>query len=111
MAAAGTVDGRYPLGTMQIDVRDGVAHVAGTTTIAGSTATADRLFRAIAGDQPTDASLLRAAAQTSTNPARVLGRADLGALAPGARADLVALDSASLRVTAVVRAGELVATG
>lgn len=111
MAAAGSVDGRYPLGTMEIDVRDGVAHVAGTTTIASSTATADRLFRAIAGDQPTDASLLRAVAQTSTNPARVLGRADLGVLAPGARADLVALDTATLRVTTVVRAGEPVATG
>ena len=111
MAAAGSVDGRYPWGTMEIEVRDGVAQVAGSTTIAGSTATADRLFRAIAGAEPTDAALLTAVAQTSTNPARVLGRDDLGALAPGARADLVALDSASLRVATVIRAGEQVATG
>jgi N-acetylglucosamine-6-phosphate deacetylase len=111
MAAAGSVDGRYSLGAVEIDVRRGVARVAGSATIAGSTATADRLFRSIAGADPTDASLLRAVAQTSTNPARVLGRGDLGTLTPGTRADLVALDSATLAVRAVVRAGEQVVTG
>ncbi len=39
MAAAGMSDGAYRLGSLAVDVTDGVARVAGTDTIAGSTAT------------------------------------------------------------------------
>jgi N-acetylglucosamine-6-phosphate deacetylase len=39
MAAAGMPDGAYRLGSLAVDVVDGVAKVAGTDTIAGSTAT------------------------------------------------------------------------
>ena len=45
MAAAGMADGAYPLGPLAVDVVDGVARVAGTDTIAGSTATMDQVFR------------------------------------------------------------------
>ena len=38
-------DGGYRLGPLAVDVVDGVARVAGTDTIAGSTATMDRQFR------------------------------------------------------------------
>ncbi|MGH3632927.1 MAG: N-acetylglucosamine-6-phosphate deacetylase, partial [Mycobacterium sp.] len=48
-AAAGAGDGRFRLGKIDIDVADGVARVPGTSTIAGSTATMDQLFRAAAG--------------------------------------------------------------
>ena len=51
MAAAGAGDGDYPLGGLGVEVADGVARVAGTDTIAGSTATMDRLFRSAAGDR------------------------------------------------------------
>jgi N-acetylglucosamine-6-phosphate deacetylase len=110
MAAAGHRDGRYALGGLDIEVSGGVALVAGTTTIAGSTATMDQLFRAVAGEQPTDESLLRAVRQTAANPARVLGRDDIGRVAAGARADLVVLDGSSLEVRAVMRSGGWVTT-
>ena len=45
MAATGMADGVYHLGPVAVDVVDGVARVAGTDTIAGSTATMDRVFR------------------------------------------------------------------
>ncbi len=45
IAAAGCDDGAFRLGTVPIDVVSGVARVHGTSTIAGSTATMDRLFR------------------------------------------------------------------
>ena len=45
MAAAGMADGAYRLGSLSVDVRDGIARVAGTDTIAGSTATMDHVFR------------------------------------------------------------------
>ncbi len=44
MAATGMTDGVYHLGPVEVDVVDGVARVAGTDTIAGSTATMDRQF-------------------------------------------------------------------
>ena len=113
MAAAGLGDGALPARRLAVDVRDGVARIAGTDTIAGSTTTMDQLFRQRRGagsGRPTDEALLRAVRQTAANPARVLGRADIGALEPGRRADLVVLD-ADLRVTGVVVGGRPVAGG
>lgn len=105
MAAAGAGDGRYLLGSLEVEVDGGVARVAGTQTVAGSTATADRLFRAVAGPEPDDADLVRAARQTSVDPARALGRPDRGGLRPGAAADAVVLDPESLEVRRVLRRG------
>lgn len=106
MAAAGMPDGSYRLGTLDVDVTGGVAHVAGTDTIAGSTATMDRLFRFALehGEGEPDAALLQAVRQTSVNPARTVGFDTVG-LQVGGRADIVVLDGSS-HVTAVIRAGE-----
>ena len=90
MAAAGASDGDYPLGSLDVTVRDGVARVAGSDTIAGSTLTMDAALRIAvqqAGIDPVDA----VAALTLT-PARVLQRHDLGLLRPGFAADAVLLD-------------------
>lgn len=91
MDAAGHGDGDYRLGAMDVEVRGGVARLAGGGSIAGSSATMDRLFRAAVG-AGSDAELLDAVRQTSVNQARVMGWDDLGRIAPGARADLVVLD-------------------
>lgn len=115
MAAAGMADGRYRLGALPVEVASGVAKLAGTDTIAGSTATMDQLFRFVLqhSDLDPDAALVAAVRQTSVNPARALGLSDpgltdggpaLGDLAVGAAADLVVLD-ADLTVTAVMRRG------
>ena len=105
MAAAGMADGRYRLGPVAVDVVDGVARVAGTQTIAGSTATMDRQFRFAVTDSglPRDEALMAAVRQASINPARALGLPCTG-LVPGASADLVVLD-ADLAVTGVLRQG------
>jgi len=105
MAAAGMADGRYRLGSLAVDVIDGVARVAGTDTIAGSTATMDHVFRyAVAhSGLPRDEALLAAVRQSSVNPARALGLPKAG-LAVGAAADLVVLD-AGLAVTGVLHHG------
>ena len=110
MAAAGMPDGSYRLGTLGVDVTGGVAHVAGTDTIAGSTATMDQLFRfavehGAADDGSADAALLQAVRQTSVNPARAVGFPTVG-LHVGGRADLVVLDT-TLQVSTVMRGGEL----
>ena len=105
MAATGMPDGRYHLGNLAVDVTDGVATVAGTDTIAGSTATMDRLFRfAVAhGGSSRDEALTMAVRQSSLNPARALGLSGTG-LVPGASADAVVMD-ARLAVAGVLRRG------
>ena len=105
MAAAGMADGTYRIGSLAVAVAGGVAHLAGTQTIAGSTATMDRVFRfAVANSGlARDDALQLAVAQSSTNPARALGLPS-PALVAGGRADLAVLD-AELAVVDVMRAG------
>ncbi|TCL86377.1 N-acetylglucosamine 6-phosphate deacetylase [Curtobacterium sp. PhB142] len=93
MGAAGAADGSYRLGSLDVTVTDGVAHVAGTDTIAGSTLTQDVALRnavSLAGR-----TLPEAVAALTSVPAAALGLGDrLGQLAPGYAADLVALSPA-----------------
>jgi N-acetylglucosamine-6-phosphate deacetylase len=105
MAATGMSDGVYHLGPLAVDVVGGVARVAGTDTIAGSTATMDHVFRFAVTHSgfPRDEALMAAVRQASINPARALGLPSTG-LVPGAAADLVVLDS-DLAVTGVLRQG------
>ncbi|EGD54617.1 N-acetylglucosamine-6-phosphate deacetylase [Gordonia neofelifaecis] len=113
MVATGMPDGAYRLGSLDVTVDAGVARVAETGAIAGSTATMDRLFaRTVAGlsagagngGAPSDDVLIGAAAMTAGNPARVLRRPDIGVLAVGRRADLVVLDE-DFRVAEVLSGG------
>jgi N-acetylglucosamine-6-phosphate deacetylase len=108
IAAAGCADGSFRLGTNQVDVVSGVARVHGTSTLAGSTATMDRLFRAVAGlPSDPDAGLVAAVTMTSATPARVLGLDLVGSLRKGLDANLVVFNQ-DLQVTAVMVDGDWV---
>lgn len=102
MAAAGAGDGHYRLGPLDVDVCGGVATVTGTSTIAGSTLTLDQAIRYAVREVGIPVETAVAAA--TIVPARLLGRDDIGRLATGCRADLVALDR-DLQVLAVWRRG------
>jgi N-acetylglucosamine-6-phosphate deacetylase len=106
VAAAGCADGQYRLGAVPIDVVSGVARVHGTSTIAGSTATMDRLFRSVVAA----AGLAAAAQMTSTTPARALGLERVGSLRAGYDANLVVLDR-DLQVAAVMVRGDWLVDG
>jgi N-acetylglucosamine-6-phosphate deacetylase len=108
MAAAGMSDGSYRLGPLEVAVVNGVARVAGTDTIAGSTATMDHQFRFAVEHcgLPRDEALMAAVRQASITPARALGFSPTE-LTAGADADLVVLD-AELAVTGVMRKGSWV---
>ncbi len=91
MAAAGSADGDYTLGDLTVAVRDGLAMLRGTNTIAGSTLTQDRALRIAMRD----AHIAPAAAveALTLTPARALGLDHRhGLLAPGFVADAVLLD-------------------
>lgn len=101
MAAAAAGDGDYILGELAVEVRDGVARLAGQDTIAGSTLTLDKAVRNAVAAGVDLAPVLRAA---SAVPADYLGLDSVGRLAPGKRADLIVLDDA-LNVTKVMWRG------
>jgi len=104
MAATGAGDGLYQLGSLDVEVKDGVAHLAGTGSLAGSDALAGS--GSLAGSTLTQDRALRLAIErvgvplaeavgaVTLTPARVLGlESRHGLLAPGYVADAVQLDS------------------
>lgn len=93
MAAACSADGHYLLGTLDVDVMDGVARLTDGGSIAGSTLTMDRAVRRAVLDVGLDP--VDAVNAATLVPARFLGMdGEIGALAPGHRADVVILDDA-----------------
>ncbi len=98
MAAAAATPGRYRLGDIDVDAIDGRAVITGTTTLAGSTLTADRALRTVV--TRCDVALHDAVAALTTTPARAIGEQP-ALLVPGASAELVILN-AHLDVTAVL---------
>lgn len=107
MAATGCGDGPSRIGPLAVDVRDGIARIAGTDTIAGSTLTQDVALRGAVAAGIDWRSAIRA---LTVQPAQYLGLTDVGVLRPGARADLVALD-ADWRVVGVWHRGVRTDTG
>ena len=90
MAAAAAADGDYRLGSLNVSVRNGLAMLSGTSTIAGSTLTQDVALRLALSDVGLDPAA--AVAALTSVPARALGLGDrLGLLEPGYAADAVAL--------------------
>jgi N-acetylglucosamine-6-phosphate deacetylase len=106
IAAAGSADGSFPFGALEVDVVSGVARLRGTSTIAGGTATMDQLLRNVLKwlGPASDDALVAAVRMTSATPAAALGLNDVGALRAGLRADLVVLDR-DWRVSAVMAGG------
>jgi N-acetylglucosamine-6-phosphate deacetylase len=131
MAAAGMPDGTYQLGPLRVRVADGVARLAPDDQASGTGDATDDELAGGAGPEPGGggapaggaiaggtSSLLRvvatavaagvpvadAARAASEAPARVLGLADRGRIAPGMAADLVVTDE-GLNARRVLRAG------
>ncbi len=89
ISATGMPEGRYRLGSFEVDVRDGKCMVNGK--LAGSVLTMDRAVRNLA--RFADWDLAQAVAAASQNPARVARIANKGVLAAGADADFVVLNA------------------
>ncbi|MGR6971196.1 N-acetylglucosamine-6-phosphate deacetylase [Streptomyces cynarae] len=106
MDAAGIGDGRYMLGPLEVEVRQGVARLVEGGSIAGSTLTLDRAFRrAVTVDGLPVEDVVTA---ISAGPAKLLGVYDrVGSLEPGKDADLVLLDD-DFRLKGVMRRGQWV---
>jgi N-acetylglucosamine-6-phosphate deacetylase len=88
-AATGMPDGRYHLGSFEVEVRGDMCTVDGK--LAGSVLTMDRAVRNLARFAEWD--LQHAVAAASRNPARVAHIANKGVLAVGSDADFVVMTS------------------
>ena len=88
-SATGMPDGRYHLGNIEVEVRDGKCMADGK--LAGSVLTMDRAVRNLA--RFAEWNLAQAVAAASQNPARVAKIANKGALAAGADADFGVLNA------------------
>ncbi|GAA0996873.1 hypothetical protein GCM10009555_093440 [Acrocarpospora macrocephala] len=103
MDAAGMPDGDFDLGSMKVEVRSGVARLAGGGAIAGSTLTMDAAFRR--GVRTNGLTLPEAAQVTALTPANALGLAhEIGSITTGKYADLVILDD-DLAIKGVMKRG------
>jgi N-acetylglucosamine-6-phosphate deacetylase len=89
ISATGMPEGRYRLGSFEVDVSDGKCIADGK--LAGSVLTMDRAVRNLARFAEWD--LPQAVAAASQNPARVARIANKGILAVGADADFVVLNA------------------
>jgi N-acetylglucosamine-6-phosphate deacetylase len=107
MAATGVGDGRYRLGGVEVEVRDGVARRTEDGVLAGSVAT---MLEGVRRLHALGAALPDAIAAATSVPARLTGRIP-GVLRAGGDADVVVLDD-RLEIRAVFVGGkELVAVG
>jgi N-acetylglucosamine-6-phosphate deacetylase len=103
MAATGMGDGTYRLGSMEVEVSDGVARLVEGGSIAGSTLTMDIAFRRAVLE--VGLPVTEAAEMASLTPARVMGMDDrVGSISVGKNADLVVLHD-DLTLHAVMRQG------
>lgn len=87
MAAAGSNDGNYRIGDLEVTVKDGVARLTQNQSLAGSTLTMDKAFLRLISEH--DVTLAEASYAASTLPAKLLGIEYAGAIKVGACADFV----------------------
>jgi len=98
-AATGMPEGRYRLGGMDVDVKDGRCMAEGR--LAGSVLTMDRAVRNVM--QFANWKLEDAVRLATLNPARVAGLSGRGKLEPGGTADIIVLNSRGEVKTTIVR--------
>lgn len=102
MAACGMPQGRYFLGGQDVVVRGRTARLADGGSIAGGVATLLEVVRGCVG--VAGVPLRDAVIAASATPADVMGRADIGSLRPGSRADVLLVDE-QLSPRLVLRGG------
>ena len=101
IAAAGLGDGVFHLGPVEVHVENGVSRSA-DGTLAGAVRALDWGLRVLI---ELGVPIPEAVDAVTCTPARIVGRDDLGRLAPGLPADLVVLDD-DFVVSRVLRGGE-----
>ena len=102
ISATGMPEGRYQLGPIEVEVKDG--RCTANNSLAGSVLTMDRAVRNVT--KFSDWTLRDAVRAATLNPAHAVGMADsLGILKPGASADFTVLSSSGEVLKTIVAGG------
>ncbi len=89
ISAAGAGDGNYHIGQLDVEVKNGIARLAGNKSLAGSTLTMDRAFLTI--HKEFKISIEDSVNSSSALPAGEIGMGNVGEIAVGMKADLLEL--------------------
>jgi N-acetylglucosamine-6-phosphate deacetylase len=105
ISAAGMPDGELTLGNVSVTVKDGVAKLAGSDLLAGSTLTMDRAYKFLMDNFKVTA--VEAVAYFSGNPAKIYNLENVGSIEVGKLANFVVVNNLN-EVVSVIQAGETV---
>jgi N-acetylglucosamine-6-phosphate deacetylase len=96
MSAAGGADGKYSIGALDVEVKDAIARLSSNGALAGSTLTMEKAFLNFINKDGAD--LLTAVHASSTLPAKILGLKDVGNIAVGNKANILAFDGKKIEL-------------
>lgn len=90
MSAAGSHDGKYLIGNLEVEVKDSLARLVSNGALAGSTLTMEQAFTNFINKDGVN--LIDAVHASSTLAAEVLGLKDVGSISVGKKANILAFD-------------------
>lgn len=96
MSAAGSVDGKYFIGDLEVEVKDSIARLVSNGALAGSTLTMEKAFlKFISNDE---VSLVEAVHTSSTQAAQLFGLKNVGSISVGKKANILHFDGKKIEL-------------
>ena len=96
MSAAGSHDGKYLIGNLEVEVKDSLARLVSNGALAGSTLTMEQAFTNFINKNGVN--LIDAVHASSTLAAEVLGLKDVGSISVGKKANILAFDGKKIEL-------------
>jgi len=96
MSAAGSIDGKYLIGDLEVEVKDSIARLVSNGSLAGSTLTMERAF--INFMNKDGVNIVDAVRAASTRAAQVFGLKNVGSISIGKKADILHFDGKKIEL-------------
>ena len=96
MSAAGSIDGKYLIGDLEVEVKDSIARLVSNGSLAGSTLTMERAF--INFMNKDGVNIVDAVHAASTRAAQVFGLKNVGSISIGKKADILHFDGKKIEL-------------
>ena len=90
MSAAGSIDGKYQIGDLEVEVKDSIARLVSNGSLAGSTLTMERAFLNFINKD--GANIVDAVHASSTRASQVFGLNNVGSISVGKKANILNFD-------------------
>ena len=90
MSAAGSIDGKYQIGDLEVEVKDSIPRLVSNGSLAGSTLTMERAFLNFLNKDGTN--IVDAVHASSTRASQVFGLNNVGSISVGKKANILNFD-------------------